>query len=1256
MRLRVFLAVAGLFAAGFVWASSASAKMPWWHLSMGARPSLLHAPRDGVQEVTTGKGNFVLAKVRVEGALVGCLTSEFIIVNEESVARSLCEGGELDDSPAQLEVSLNKHYGASVVEVAGKSGGPGMVGSGEPMLVTSPGRGLAQIALEAVAGGFSSRIVSEGGSGKLLLLAYNVGDAPTSGPVTLSDVLPAGLTATAAAGTALGVELPEDSRDPRVKCQIVSAHNVSCTFEEASREGVPLSGVLLPYERLEVVVWVSRSETAVSGKRSVVSVSGGGAREASLSRAVSYGEGPVPFGVEPGSYEVEPEEEGGMSDSQAGSHPFQLTTSLRLNETAEVPLQPAQPRNLQFELPAGFVGDAQATPQCTYAQFLTLKKLASGTVNACPADTAIGVSMQQLLTGLPPSTAVIFFSEAVPVFNLTPAQGEPARFGFVSHTVPVILDASVRTGRDYGVRVSVRNLPQTAAAGISSVVSIWGVPGDSRHDRQRGWACLIEGQQPSCGPSLGAKLPLLSMPTACEAFQAPLQVQSWQSGAILLPPVKSMFEEMTDGCNRLPFGAEIEAAPDVQSASTPSGLTVHVRVPQEAALNSAGLTDANVRDTTVALPPGMTIDPSGAEGLEGCSEAQIGFEGKDAPDPSLQLFTPTLPEPSCPDGSKIATVEITTPLLPNPLQGAVYLASPAPNGEGGENPFDGLVAQYIVAEDPVSGTLVKIPGQVVPCERVGQVVAGIACQAAGQLISSFEDTPQLPFEDLEVHFFGGANAPLATPALCGSYTTQASFTPWSGGATMHSTSTFQILSGPNGSACPSSPLPFKPEFQAGMVNLQAGGFSELRTTMGHRDGDQALDALSVKMPPGLSGVLSGVKLCGEPAASEGTCGAGSLIGHTVVTAGLGSSAVVVKHPGGVYLTGPYNGHGSCKVGEPGCAPFGLSIANLAQAGPFDLEKGTACDCVVVRAKVEVDPITAQLRVVSGSLPTMIKGVPLDLQHVQVAIDRPGFTFNPTSCNKMSIQGRMSGDEGASVPVLGPFQVTDCKNLDFSPSFSASAAAKTSKRFGASLHVKIAFPKDGLGKQANIREVKVALPKKLPSRLSTLHEACLYTTFIQNPADCPAASRVGFAKAITPILPVALTGPAYFVSYGGAKFPELVIVLQGYGITIDLHGETFIDEKTNVTTSTFKTAPDQPIDSFEITLPEGRYSALTANGNLCYKTMSVHKHKVKRRVQLTMPTMIVAQDGSVINQNTKIAVSGCKATKAHGKARSRRKHR
>ncbi|MCL2770058.1 MAG: hypothetical protein FWD42_08125, partial [Solirubrobacterales bacterium] len=642
-------------------------------------------------------------------------------------------------------------------------------------------------------------------------------------------------------------------------------------------------------------------------------------------------------------------------------------------------------------------------------------------------------------------------------------------------------------------------------------------------------------------------------------------------------------------------------------AASPSGLTVGIHLPQELLLDAGALAQSTVRDTTVALPPGVTVNAGGADGLEACSEAQIGYLGHETVgEAASEAFSATLPRLFCPQASKLGTVKITTPLLPNPLNGAVYLASPAPMGEAGQNPFRTLLSLYIVAEDPVSGTIVKLPGEVA------------LNQTTGQVVSTFEDTPQLPFEDLTLHFFGGPRAPLATPGLCGSYTTTASFTPWSGGEAVAAGSAFEIASGPNGSPCPSDPRPFTPEFTAGTTNIQAGAYSELRTTMGHPDADQPLGRLAITLPPGLMGSLSGVTLCGEPQAAEGTCGANSLIGHTIVTAGLGATPTVVARPGDVYLTGPYDG-----------APFGLSIANPAETGPFDLERGTSCDCVVVRARVQVDPTTARLSVISDPLPTMLQGVPLNLQHVTVQIDRPQFTFNPTSCNPMKIEGTMSGGEGGATPISEPLQVANCARLGFKPGFAVATSSHTSRSDGASLDVKLSYPRAQFGTQANIARVKVELPKQLPSRLTTLQKACTDAVFNANPANCPAASRIGEATATTPLVPIPLTGPAYFVSHGGAKFPELIIVLSGYGITVDLHGETFIS-KAGITSSTFSSVPDVPVSSFELKLPEGPYSALAANGDLCAS-------------KLVMPTTLTAQNGAVIKQNTSIAVTGCTPT-------------
>ena len=424
----------------------------------------------------------------------------------------------------------------------------------------------------------------------------------------------------------------------------------------------------------------------------------------------------------------------------------------------------------------------------------------------------------------------------------------------------------------------------------------------------------------------------------------------------------------------------------------------------------------------------MALNPAGANGLEACSEGLAGFTGFKAFNPGSEpgvqtaTFTPRIPHPTepgvnfCPNGSKIGTVKIKTPLLEQELEGNVYLASQ------NANPFGSLVAMYMIAEDPVSGSLIKLTGEV-------------KLSATGQIVTTFENTPDLPFEELQLHFFGGERAPLTTPSRCGTYTTQASFVPWDGNGPENTSSSFQITSGPNGGPCPGASLPFNPSLTAGTTSNQAGGLTPFTMTMSRADGNQNLQAVSLKMPPGLSGLLTGVELCGEAQADAGTCGPNSLIGETTVSVGVGNDPFSVKG-GKVYLTGPYKG-----------APFGLSIVNPAVAGPFNLGQ------VVVRAKIEVDPVTADLTITSDNegpykIPTIIDGIPLEIQHVNVTINRPGFTFNPTNCHPMNIGGSLDGAEGATDVLSVPFQVTDCASLSFKPQLSVSTSGKTSRKDGA----------------------------------------------------------------------------------------------------------------------------------------------------------------------------------------------------------------
>ncbi len=585
----------------------------------------------------------------------------------------------------------------------------------------------------------------------------------------------------------------------------------------------------------------------------------------------------------------------------------------------------------------------------------------------------------------------------------------------------------------------------------------------------------------------------------------------------------------------------------------------------------------------------------------------------------------------CPNGSKVGTVKIKTPLLEHELEGAVYLATQD------NNPFESLVAMYIVAEDPYSGSLVKLAGEV------------SLNPATGQIVTTFKNTPDVPFENLELHFFGGERAPLATPSHCGTYTTTAVFTPWDGNGPVTAESSFNIEHGPGGAPCPGATLPFNPTVNAGATNIQAGAFSPLTVTVNRKDGEQNLKSIEGKLPPGLSGVLTGVELCPEPQANEGLCGENSKVGEATIGVGIGNDPFTVTG-GKFYLTGPYNGSGGCTVGEAGCAPFGLTFEVPAKAGPFDLantkNNHPPCDCVLVRGKIELNPQTAAITITTNppgspdSIPTMIEGIPLEIQHVNATTTRGNFQFNPTNCSKMALTGTVQLNEGGTSTITTPFQVTNCAALKFEPKFSVSTSAKTSRTSGASLSAKLTYPNVPQGTDADIAKVKVELPKQLPSRLTTLQKACTATQFEANPAACPAASKIGYAVVHTPLIPVPLTGPAIFVSHGGEAFPSLTLVLQGYGITIDLVGTTFID-KAGITSTTFKTVPDQPFSSFELTLPEGPYSALTTAGNLCTAK------------NLTMPTEFLAQNGAELKQSTKIAVTGCPKTK---KTTHKKKHK
>ncbi len=1008
---------------------------------------------------------------------------------------------------------------------------------------------------------------------KYQLRLTNVGNAPTNGePIIVTDELPPGVTTSSLRQGGFETKwncVPEQEEDQsRVECTLL-------------RE----VGALREAPALTVYVQVSPSAPADSRLVNSVKVAGGGAPTVGTSVSTLVNpSAKLSFGLADfGSYLAEA---AGAPDTRAADHPESLTTSLdvtsvinNLNGRLIAPTRPTEDvKDVLVDLPAGFVGDPQATQRCP------LNDLVLNSENSdCPAASQVG---RVSFNGHGSYEAE--YSEGgrqnIPIYNMVPEHGYPAEFGFLFAGFPVTMYASVvGSGAQTHVRVSVQGVPAAGNLGFQgAILTFFGDP-------------TVQDGLP------GSPVAFFTNPSDCPGnpLETTIHVDSYENpGARNLdgtpdftdPNWKTIPEPAETpavaGCETLHFNPTISLTPDLAQAGAPTGLGVNLEVPQTS--DPSIPATPGLRQVVVTLPPGMVVSASAANGLGACSAAQIALDDNDPP--------------TCPESSKIATVKVKTPLLAEELEGSVYLAQQGNAGPAqGSNPFNTLLAGYIVVEG--SGVVLKIPGKIEANEQTGQLTA------------TFAESPQLPFSDFKLHFKGGPRAPLSNPPACGTYTPEASLSAWSG-QRVQSNRPFAITQGENGAPCPGSV--FAPSFTAGTTNNQAGAYSPFTLTFSRSDQDQTLDGITVQMPPGLLGKIAGVPQCPEAQANTGTCGAESQVGHTTVGAGPGSDPFYVG--GNVYLTGPYKG-----------APFGLSIVVPVVAGPFNL--GTE----VVRAAIAVNPTTAQITVTSNPLPTIKEGIPFQVRTVNVTIDRPGFTFNPTDCAAQSVGATITSTAGASAGVSSPFEAANCANLPFKPSFTASTAGQASKAKGASLIVKVASkggPPPG-GGEANIRAVKVDLPLQLPSRLTTLQKACLASVFEANPAACPKESDVGTATAATPVLARPLIGPAYLVSHGGAAFPDLEIVLQGEGITLVLDGKTGI--KKGITSSTFRTVPDAPISSFELKLPTGKFSVLgsnlpaKANYNFCGQA-------------LKMLTAITGQNGAVIKQTTKIAVTGCSPRK------------
>jgi len=1045
------------------------------------------------------------------------------------------------------------------------------------------------------------------GDDLVMVVATNVGGSSTDGStIAISDALPPGLKAVEIFGfdtyktPDVGLNEYTEPPFPGVSCTLLPT--LRCT----SPERVDAGDSLIITIRVDV-----ESDVEGSGEVNSASVSGGGAVGASVSNAVTISSALPEYGVARGGLLA------ASSTEQAGAHP-NVTTSYFLNTinddgsgspAAWQHSEPAgPPKDVRFDLPPGLVGTTVGMPRCTMADVADESE--------CPRDTMVGTAT--LIVNGHGSRITL----TAPVFNIAPATGEPAAFAFNAGFFPVRLDTSVLSNGEYNVRFTAPDISDGGADYFSSV-TIWGIPaehnGPGLDESARGLGASDEvpysfggrgietevtGGGSGYTTAYTTRVPFVTNPSQCSVpLEGLLETDSWEgAGPGVFGGSGTLATAMgaVTGCGQLSFKPGVSMLPDTLEAGAPAGYAFDLSVPQDT--EAEGLATPDVKRTVVTLPQGTVVSPSAANGLGDCTSGEFGLHSGVAG--------------SCPRDSQVGTVSIKTPALEERLDGDVFLGAPECGGRGGicspQDAADGSMVHLFVQAvgEGEDGVIIKLEG-------TGQIN-----QQTGQITTTFNDTPQLPFSEFQLKLQGGERATLANPRACGAVTTTADLTPWSTPFTPDATpeSTFNISENCFGPQ-------FSPSFSAGTTSNQAGGFSPFTLSFGRSDSDEFLNGVQVKMPPGLLGMLSKVKLCEEPQANAGTCGPESQIGETTVETGPGADPFLVTG-GKVFITGPYKG-----------APYGLSIVVPAVAGPYTLAGTTGNGTVVNRSAISVNPETAALTVTSDPLPTELDGIPLQLRLVNVTINREGFTFNPTSCNKTAVTGTLTSTQAASASESSSFQVTNCAALKFKPAFTVSTSGKTSKADGASLDAKVTYPNTGQGTEADIARVKVDLPKQLPSRLTTLQKACVAAVFEANPGNCPAASVIGTAKVSTPVLPVPLTGPVYFVSHGGEAFPSLTVVLQGDGVRVDLVGATFISH-AGITSTTFKMVPDTPFSSFELYLPEGKYSALAANGNLC-------------TANLAMPTEFTAQNGTEIHETTKITVTGCPKTKKKTKQNAKK---
>jgi hypothetical protein len=796
----------------------------------------------------------------------------------------------------------------------------------------------------------------------------------------------------------------------------------------------------------------------------------------------------------------------------AGAHP-DLTIEVSLNATRDSETGAAKPegnpRSIELRLPPGRVGNPRAVPTCSRSELVAER--------CDEAQAEVGrLTVQSQGEELEAS-----------LFNLTPPPGAVGRLGVSLFGVPVFIDFGI-AGREEGYALTARisSLPQIAPI-EGAELTLWGEPHPER-------------------------APLITNPTECtgEALAFSARIDSYQRPEVLS---EERFDRDSQGnplvveaCEALPFEAALAVRPTSAEADSPSGLDLAFSMPQRSRPRASAL----LEDAVVTLPEGMTVNPATAAGLASCSPVEADLDGAGPA--------------RCPLASQIGTARIVSPLLAEPLPGAIHLA------RQGENELGALLAVYLTVDDPHTGTVLKLIGRVDADPRTGR------------LAIAFHDLPQLPFESLDLSLFGGPLAPLKTPAACGRFGATAELAPRSRASSSHVVASFEIASGPGGSACPGGR--FAPWLRAGSTDPLAGAFSPFLLRLRRPPATQALGGVALRLPRGLLARVAGIPYCPDAALAAIPTGAGtgasqlatpacpfsSRVGGVVARVGAGPDPFSLE-TGAAYLAGPYRG-----------APFSLVLVAPAVAGPFDL--GNA----VVRVALHVDPRTARIRAVSDPLPTILHGIPLELRELRVQLDRDRFMLNPTSCARMRVGAGVVSAAGAAAWLRNRFQVTGCRGLEFAPRLALRLRGGSERGAYPALTARL---KARAG-EAHLRRLTATLPPSL--RLAPEHIGTICTRTRWAERTCPSGSVYGTAEARTPLLARPLRGSVYLRS-SDHELPDLVADVRGQ-IDLELVGR--VSGSRGRLRVTFAGLPDAPVRGLTLRMRGGAQGLIVNGTDLC----------------------------------------------------------